>query len=140
MPKTNAKPKRPRGRPAWEPTAEQRMMVKVCMGTGFTQEQVAALLGVDHDTLVKHCREELAIGHLEIDAKIGGKLVQKCLAGDTACLIFYHKTRRGWSEKQRHEHSGPDGAPIAQVHGHIEITAEMTQQQAAEAYTKMLGG
>lgn len=81
-------------------------MVMACMASGFTQEQVAAILKIDHETLVKHCRHELDVGHLEIDAKIGGKLVQKCLAGDLGSIIWYEKTRRGMKETSGLEHSG----------------------------------
>lgn len=84
-------------------------MVRVCMATGFTQEQVAAILGVDHDTLVKHCKRELETGHLQIDAEMGGKLVKQCRAGNVTALIFYHKTRRGWRETSDVNHSGSIG-------------------------------
>jgi hypothetical protein len=31
----------------------------------------------------------------------------------TAAMIWWSKTQLRWAETQKHEHSGPDGAPIA---------------------------
>lgn len=92
------------GRPAWEPTDEQRRLVEHYVSLGYTQEQVAALLETSVDSLARHCRRELDLGALTVNAKIGGKLYQKAMAGDTASLIFWAKTRMGWKETTLTEH------------------------------------
>ena len=95
-----------RGPAPWEPTDEDRRLVEHYVTLGYTQEQVAALMNKSVDCLAKHCRRELDYGALQVNAKIGGKLFQKAMGGDTAALIFWAKTRMGWSEKQLLEHSG----------------------------------
>lgn len=92
------------GRPPWEPTDEQRRLVEHYVSIGYTQEQVAALLETSVDSLARHCRRELDLGALTVNAKIGGKLYQKAMAGDTASLIFWAKTRMGWKETDLHKH------------------------------------
>lgn len=126
-------------RPPWQPTDEQRMMVKLCKADGgFTHEQIAAVLKIDADTLFKHCKEELQTGKLEVDAKIGGKLVQKCLAGDLGSIVWYEKTRRGFKDLTGLELTGANGGPIDSRS--INITAEMSATEAADAYLKLVGG
>ena len=106
------RPLKKRGPPPWAPTDEERRLIEHYVSMGYTQEQIAALIGKTVDTLAKHCREELDLGALKVNAKIGGKLFQKAMGGDTAALIWWSKTRMGWSERQQHEHFGKDGGPI----------------------------
>lgn len=110
-------PKRGPGQPRrgplpWAPTSEERARVELCVALGYTIEETALLLEKSVDSLERHCRKELDGGKAKIDAKVGAKFIDKCLKGDTACLIFYHKTRRGWRETVRNEHTGKDGGPI----------------------------
>jgi len=95
-----------RGPKTWEPTAAERRMIEHYVAIGYTQEQIGALIGKSVDSLQRHCREELDTGALKVNAKIAGKLYQKAMEGDTASIIFWTKTRLGWTEKSALEHSG----------------------------------
>lgn len=112
-----------RGPLPWKPTDEERRLIEHYVSMGYTQEQIAALIGKTVDTLAKHCREELDLGSLKVNAKIGGKLFQKAMGGDTAALIWWSKTRMGWKETAVHEHSGPDGRPF-ETRDMTKLTAE----------------
>lgn len=101
-----------RGPQPWQPTDEQRRLIEHYVAIGYTQEQIAELIGIAESTLKKHCSEELKLGGLRVNAKIGGKLFQKAMGGDTTALIFWAKTRMGWKETTAHEHTGKDGSPI----------------------------
>ncbi len=117
-------------------------MVQACMASGdFTQEQIAAALSVDHETLVKHCKAELADGRQVLNAKISGTLAKKAVDGDLGAIIWYEKTRRGYRDTSRHELTGADGGPIDSRSAVMvaDITPEMDAAQAAEAYRKLLG-
>lgn len=133
--------KRPRGgRKAWEPTDDERLMIESCMASGdFTQEQIASVLRVDHETLVKHCRAELGGGRQALNARISGALAKKALDGDLGAIVWYEKTRRGYRDTSRHELTGANGQPIQTVAGVVQITADMSPQEAADAYSKLLG-
>ena len=87
-----------RGPQPWQPSDEQRSLIEHYVAIGFTNEQVAGLVGVAESTLKKHCAEELRNGSLKVNAKIGGKLFSKAMDGDTTALIFWCKTRMGWKE------------------------------------------
>lgn len=88
------------------PTAEQRVLVRELKGLGMPQVQIARKIGVDEDTMCKHYRDELDEGLACANAQIAGALFQKALGGDTACMIFWLKTRGGWKEKTSVEVSG----------------------------------
>ena len=81
------------------PTDQQRELVLGLRAIGATHERIGEVLGVSHDTVIRHFSRELEIGFDQIRAKIASTLIQKALDGDTACLIFLAKTRLGWSEK-----------------------------------------
>lgn len=87
-----------RGPKGWEPTQAERRTVEHYVTLGYTQEQIASLMGVSETTLKNHCSDELKHGGLKVNAQIGGKLFQKAMGGDTAALIFWCKTRLGWKE------------------------------------------
>lgn len=111
--KANRKAGQPkRGPLPWEPTADERRLVEHCVAIGMRQEEVALVLEKSVDTLARHCRKELDSGSLKANAKVGAKLFDKAMKGDSACIIFWAKTRMGFRETSRHEHTGANGAPI----------------------------
>ena len=102
-----------RGPKPYEPSEEQRRLVKQWAAFGQTQEMTARKLGIDLKTLRKHFRDELDLGGAEATAAVAGALFKKATQkDDTTAQIFWMKTRGGWSEKQKHEVTGADGGPI----------------------------
>lgn len=95
-----------------EPTSELRRVVERGCIAGFTQEDIAKIVGISVDTLTLYYPEELNTAHLKVVSGISAKLAQKALGGDNACMFFYLKTRGGWQEVQRHEHTGKDGSDL----------------------------
>lgn len=91
-----------RGPKPWEPTQDERRLVEHYVAIGYTQEQIGSLMDKSVDSLSRHCGDELKNGALKVNAKIGGKLFQRAMDGDTASLIFWAKTRMGWKETQLH--------------------------------------
>lgn len=87
------------GRPPYEPSEKDRHQVEAWAAVGTPQEDIAKLLDIDPKTLRKHYRRELDTGSIRANAIIGGKLFNKAKAGDNACMIFWMKSRAGWSEK-----------------------------------------
>lgn len=54
--------KRERGRPAYEPTLEDREKVAAAAGGGMSHEEIAIALGIARGTLEKHFAHELSHG------------------------------------------------------------------------------
>ena len=79
---------------------------------GIPQSSIAVVLKMDEKTLRKWYREELDTAAIKANAKVGGKLFNKAMNGDTTAAIFWAKTRMGWKETSAVEHSGRGGGPI----------------------------
>lgn len=117
------------GTKPWQPTDEERKAIEQMVAIGLNQEQIAIVIGRSVDSLDRHCRHELDAGKLKANAKIGGKLFEKAMNGDTAALIFWAKTQMGWKETDRHEHTGKDGGPIQ--HEQAQVDADQFTRRVA---------
>jgi len=102
------------GRPAFEPTDEERRQVEALSGYGLPQEQIAILIrgGIHLDTLRTHFATELVAGKAKANGQIGKTLFQKAMGGDTAAMIWWSKAQMRWAETQKHEHTGADGGEM----------------------------
>lgn len=89
-------------------------MVEQMSAVGIPQESIARVIrgGIDDKTLRKHFREELDTAATRANAKIGGTLYNKAIAGDTTAAIWWSKTRMGWKETTATEWTGKGGGPI----------------------------
>ena len=87
-----------------------------------SEEEIALALGVSYATLRRRKADSeqfaqaIKRGKAKANIFVGGKLMQKIKAGDTASIIFYLKTRCGWKETQKIEadvtqHEVPEGLP-----------------------------
>jgi DNA-binding transcriptional regulator YdaS (Cro superfamily) len=112
-----AKPKKkPAHRPPHEPTDKDRRIVKAMTAGGLDQTAVAGVLGISKPTLRKHYKQLLATAANEAHAQISASLFSMGTVGkNVAAAIWWEKTRRGMSETQRVEQTGPDGRPIESV-------------------------
>ena len=93
-----AAPKRKTTRPH-EPTETRKQAVLMHLSSGATHEIIAEVLGIDKKTLYKHYRRELDVGNAELNAKVTGKLFNRCMEGSDTALIWWDKTRNKMSEK-----------------------------------------
>lgn len=93
-------------KPPFEPTEDERKLVEQMSAVGIPHESIALVVrdGIDDKTLRKHFRSELDTAKVKANAKIGGRLFNKAMAGDTAALIFWCKTRMGWKETDVRHH------------------------------------
>lgn len=110
---TSAEKKNKGGRPPHEPDGATRQLIEQLSAFGTPHEAIAKIVGISEPTMRKHYADELELGGHKASAKIANGLFKKALEGDVACMIFWLKTRAGWRETQKLEHSGPDGKPLA---------------------------
>jgi hypothetical protein len=97
------------------PTPADRNTVKSMAACGFTHDQIAKCVGfegIDSDVLRRKYRKELDTSMIQANAAIANKAYGMAMAGNTAMVIFWLKTRLGWKETTKLEHSGPDGGRI----------------------------
>jgi AraC-like DNA-binding protein len=92
---------------AFEPTEEQRRLVRAFSGFGVTQKELARHLGIEPSTLRRHFQEELDRGALETTARVAQSPLRMATTGkNAAAATFWPKAWAGWREKQQAEHTG----------------------------------
>jgi hypothetical protein len=102
-----------KGRPPHLPTADTRIKVYTLSTVGTRHEDIASVLNISHDTLVKYYKEELDKGRIEANASVAETLFKQAKEGNTTAMIFWLKSRAKWKESTQHEISGnADGTPI----------------------------
>ena len=95
-----------------EPTPEERNLVEVMSGYGIPHEGIALVVGCHPETLRRHFRQELDVGIVKTNTKVVGSLYKLAIEGNVSAAIYWTKARMGWSEPQRHDPVGPDGASV----------------------------
>ena len=102
-----------RGRPPFIPTKEQRNYTRAMVACGMSQAEMATVFHINGQTLRKAFKAELKDGETVVMSAVKGKLVQKAMNGNNACMFFLLKTRGGWRETNNHQLLGKDGQPIS---------------------------
>jgi hypothetical protein len=80
---------------------------------GMSQAEMATVFHINAGTLRRAFKAELRDGETVVMSAVKGKLVQKAMNGDNACMFFLLKTRGGWRETNNHQLLGKDGQPIS---------------------------
>ena len=114
----------------WTPGLRDIHNIKIMLAAGLSHTQIAGILRITLPTLQKQCGGLLTVGADEANAKVAAKLFQKCMRGDTIAMIYWTKTRLGWREVHRTEHTGADGGPIQ--HQTVAAQAEAFKQRIAQ--------
>jgi hypothetical protein len=88
-------------RPKFNPTEEQRRLVKSLSACGVTQEQIAQRLGLrSTKTLREHFRKELSQGISDANFNVSRTLYKMATSGNhIVATLFWMKCRGGWRER-----------------------------------------
>lgn len=88
-------------RPKFQPTEEQRRIVKSMAAMGTPQPDIACKIGIrSPKTLKKYFQEELDSGKTDANYKVAQTLYQMATSGECpAATIFWAKTRNGFRER-----------------------------------------
>lgn len=103
-------------------------MVESLSQYGVPQEEIAQRIGISVDTMATVYRAEILRGRGNANANVGKRLFQKAMDGDTTALIFWAKTRMGWKEIQKIDHTSSDGSMSQQRMTPAEVAQELIQQ------------
>lgn len=87
-----------RGRKNHKPSAEQKNLVKLCMASGFTQEETANVLEIDKKTLRKYYRDELDFGREQANVQVAGSIFRSAVRGNMQAAIYWSKVHMGWRD------------------------------------------
>jgi hypothetical protein len=123
------------GRRPHQPTDPLRNLVRICAALGKSQEMTAALVGIDHDTLMKNYRDDFVYGRDNVAVAVATKLVPAATAPEhtgatVSAAQFWARTQMGFRESS-----------VVEVHktqGDGLLTAGMSQQEAVRCYLDSL--
>jgi hypothetical protein len=121
---------------AHRPDKKSRDQVRTLAGMGTRHEDIARVMGVSGNTLVKHYRDELDCGGIEANAKVAESLFKKATGsgqGSVTAAIFWLKCRARWKEVSVHEHVGAEGGAIEVADARNELMGLIARQQEAVA-------
>ena len=85
---------------------------------GLSQAEICLVIGISEDTLSRRKHDTAAIadaikrGRAKAASEISNTLYLMAKGGDLGAIVWYEKTRRGLSDRQSVEHSGPGGTAI----------------------------
>ena len=133
------------GRKPFEPTMANRLLVRKLARANWSQDEIAAGLGVSDETLRKYFRYELDMGNLEMCSTIESTLYdiatnaehKSCVAAATVLL----KAKGGdeYRETKRTEITGADGGPLQQQIQNVDvIDASKLSFEERDTLTKIL--
>jgi len=100
----------------FQPTQEQREIVRLLVGMGVTADRICKCIRnpltrrpIGVETLTKRFADELDCGSAELDALACGMLAKKIREGNIVAIIWYQKNRMGWSDvREVHSHGDVD--------------------------------
>lgn len=101
-----------------EVTIQTRRTVESMSAYGIPQPDIARVLGIGQDTLVKYYRDELDLATAKANSKVAESLYKKALGDGPASVtaaIFWMKTRGRWKETHVVEGAGPNGEHLHKV-------------------------
>jgi hypothetical protein len=114
-------PKRPRGKPPYEPNKMHREMIKVFRAAGFTEKETAKKIGICYNTLRKYYPEELANAKRDWEFIAVRGLLDHVSQKNLNAIRFYLMCQCGWTPTQKHEIlSPPDPKEAAQRAAELE--------------------
>jgi hypothetical protein len=127
------------GRPAFEPTAEQRQNVEIAVGLGIPQTDICLMVRgpkgkpINKRTLEKHFRHEIDTGATNLRAQVGNFMISVIKGSDPppgfapirdekvrgSLIELFAAAQLNWRKTVRTEHAnaaGPDGKPLPFVY------------------------
>lgn len=100
----------------YQPTDADRQFVERCICAGdMTINEIADCLNITDDTLRKHFRYEITVARAILKGRAVGVISDALTDGSLDAAKFVLARQAGWSEKNQHEHSGPNGGPVETV-------------------------
>ena len=123
------------GRPAFEPTAEQRQNVEIAVGLGIPQTDICLMVRgpkgkpISLATLEKHFRKEIDTGATNLRTRVGNFMISVIMGSDPppgfkpitdekvrgSLLELFAAAQLNWRKTVRQEHANADGKPFVYV-------------------------
>jgi len=130
-----------RGRPEHQVTDQTKNQVSMMSAFGLRQYEIAQLMGITEDTLVKYYRHELDTGLNRAIVSVASKVYKTAVSDKNNALnaaTFFLKTRGGWRENSSIELTGAHGGPLQVRHFDIDALDVDEQEQLESMLSAVL--
>ena len=125
------RPERPVGRPAFQLSERERGQVIALAAIGCTYREIASVMGVSRDTIMRHCADMIATGRAQGKMSLRRAQWRKgVIDGHPQMLIWLGKQLLGQRERQETQVTGQGGGPVE---------AEVTIGSAVDSVLNRLG-
>jgi DNA-binding CsgD family transcriptional regulator len=122
---------RERGRPGFRLTERERGQVVALAAIGCTYREIASVMGVSRDTIIRHCQDIIATGRAQGKMSLRRAQWRKgVIDGHPQMLIWLGKQILGQRDKQETQVTGQGGGPVE---------AEVTIGSAVDTVLNRLG-
>jgi hypothetical protein len=89
------------GRKSFVFSDAERARVQKLSGDGLPYDQIAALIGIDKETLAKHFRKDILLGQAIANEEVGSQFKRDAMSGEQPGMaIWWTKSRMGWRESK----------------------------------------
>ena len=109
-----------RGNQPHTPTIATQTQAREFSAAGLTQEQVAALMGVDPKTLRRYYWDEIHEGKAQAVLDVGKNILTMAKSETHKSAFqaaqFYLQSQAGWTKQDGLTLTGPDGGPVQVEH------------------------
>jgi len=128
--------------PTFIPDEDKIKEVEMLAGLGLTKYLIQNYFGVSADVWLKAEKREPALrvafnqGQAKTIARVSRKLYDRIMAGDIKAIMFYLKTRAGWSEKYNPALDRNVIEPIISINATDPIEAAKIYQQIMKGGSK----
>jgi hypothetical protein len=96
----------------YTPTPEHRRLVESTSGVGLPYNEIASLIGVDEETLLRHYAHEIEVGQAKANAQIAKTIYNKAQEGDATSLKIWSDNQ----EKMKRGRGRPKGSFKTPMH------------------------
>lgn len=77
----------------YTPTPEHRRLVESTSGIGLPYNEIAALIGVDEQTLHEHYSREMELGQAKANGQVAKAIYNKAVDGDAASIKLWNENQ-----------------------------------------------
>jgi hypothetical protein len=102
------------GRPKL-PALDLEEMGRLVMDHNASDRELGLMFGVSHQTIERNYGPFLAKKRAERRLWLKGVQTDKAKKGDVTMQIWLGKNELDQTDKQQHEHTGPDGGPMVMI-------------------------
>ena len=115
--------------------------VEEAAAEGLNESEVAARLGVSLDTIQRRKKdtaefaEAMKTGRARAHAAVSSRLMSLIKKGNLGAIVWYEKTRKGYSDRVQQEMTGRDGEAIkitSNVFNHTAAVAAIASRSNAD--------